>query len=220
MMASMMAKRRSRWHAAPQGPVARWLSLRAVWRRTLFVLLCCLGLVGPGLSAQASTWADRLRDGHHVLLIRHAYAPGVGDPPGYSLEDCQTQRVLNDEGRAQARRIGQWIRAQGVARAEVYSSIWCRCRQTAELIDLGPVRVEPSLASFFSQPQRAAAHNQALQAFVAQALRAQKGQPLILVTHHVNIREFMGRDIGSGDMVLVRVDARGRAIEHRLDPSP
>ena len=155
-----------------------------------------------------------------MLLIRHAYAPGVGDPPGYSLERCDTQRVLNEQGRAQARRIGQWLKAQGLERAEVYTSVWCRCRQTAELLELGPVSVEPSLASFFDQYQRAAAQNQALQAFVAKALRAKKGQPLILVTHHVNIREFMGKDIGSGDMVLVRVDAQGRALDHRHYPSP
>lgn len=188
------------------------------WRQILLMLWVCMTCLGT--TAQASELADRLRSDNHVLLIRHAYAPGVGDPPGYSLERCDTQRVLNEQGRAQARRIGQWLKAQGLERAEVYSSVWCRCRQTAEGLELGSVSVEPSLASFFDQPQRAAAQNQALQTFVAKALRAKKGQALILVTHHVNIREFMGRDIGSGDMVLVRVDAQGRALDHRHYPSP
>ena len=164
--------------------------------------------------------AERLSDGRHVLLMRHAYAPGVGDPAGYALDRCDSQRQLDATGRAQAVRIGRWLGEQGVARARVYSSIWCRCRQTAELLALGPVEIEPSLASFFDAPGRAAGSNRALQNFIATNLRAQPGQPLILVTHHVNIREFMGRDIGSGDMVLVRVDAQGRMLDHRLYPSP
>ena len=164
--------------------------------------------------------AERLSDGRHVLLMRHAYAPGVGDPAGYALDRCDSQRQLDATGRAQAVRIGRWLGEQGVARARVYSSIWCRCRQTAELLALGPVEIEPSLASFFDAPGRAAGSNRVLQNFIAANLRAQPGQPLILVTHHVNIREFMGRDIGSGDMVLVRVDAQGRMLDHRLYPSP
>jgi phosphohistidine phosphatase SixA len=191
-----------------------------LFRSGLYQLMLVLSVCLAWPLAQAGEVAERLRADHHVLLIRHAYAPGVGDPPGYSLERCETQRVLNEQGRAQARRIGQWLKAQGLERAEVYSSAWCRCRQTAELLELGPVTVEPSLGSFFDQYQRAAAQNQALQAFVAKALRTKKGQALVLVTHHVNIREFMGKDIGSGDMVLVRVDAQGRALDHRHYPSP
>jgi hypothetical protein len=88
------------------------------------------------------------------------------------------------------------------------------------LLALGKVEIESSLASFFDQPGRAADSNRALQAFIAANLRARPTQPLILVTHHVNIRQFMGRDIGSGDMVLVRVDAQGRMLDYRLYPSP
>ena len=113
-------------------------------------LVIGLSLVASG--AQGSDLSDRLKSKHHVLLMRHAYAPGVGDPPGYSLERCETQRTLNDEGKAQATRIGQWLRGQGVTQAQVLSSIWCRCQQTAERLNLGPVRVEAALASFFDDP--------------------------------------------------------------------
>jgi phosphohistidine phosphatase SixA len=174
----------------------------------------------PAASQTTNDLSERLADGRHVLLMRHAYAPGVGDPAGYALDRCDTQRQLDAQGRAQAVRIGRWLAEQGVARARVYSSIWCRCRQTAELLALGTVEIESSLASFFDQPGRAAASNRALQNFIAANLRARPTQPLILVTHHVNIREFMGRDIGSGDMVLVRVDAQGRMLDYRLYPSP
>lgn len=182
------------------------------------LLACAPALLWPAV--QAADLAERLRRPDHVLLMRHAYAPGVGDPAGYVLERCETQRVLNDQGQAQALRIGRWLRAQGVQQAQVHSSIWCRCRQTAERLQLGPVTIEPSLASFFDEPQRAPEQNQRLQAFMAKALPAKGGQALILVTHHVNIREFMGQDIGSGDMVLARVDARGQLLDHKLYPSP
>lgn len=187
-------------------------------RQIPILFFALLGACGPLL---ASEWAHRLADGTHVLLIRHAHAPGVGDPPGFSLDRCETQRLLNDEGRQQAARIGQWLRAQGVVQADVRTSAWCRCRQTAELLGLGPVTVEPSLGSFFAQPGQAAARNQGLQSFIARSLRDKpKGRALVLVTHHVNIREFVGRDIGTGEMVLAHVDRAGRALSHQLYPSP
>jgi phosphohistidine phosphatase SixA len=181
-------------------------------------LLLGLALFHNGLGA--SELSEHVKAGEHVLLMRHAYAPGVGDPPGYSLERCETQRLLNDEGKSQSVRIGQWLRTQGIDRASVYTSAWCRCRQTAELLGFGLVTVEPSLDSFFDQTRQAPARNKSLQNFIAGALRAKTGQALILVTHHVNIREFMGKDIGSGDMVLARVDAQGRMVDYRLYPSP
>ena len=185
-------------------------------------LIRCLlfALAWLACTAQAGELVDRLKDGKHVLLMRHAYAPGVGDPPGYKLERCETQRVLNEEGRAQAERAGRWLRAQGLERARVYSSVWCRCKQTAELLALGAVTVEPSLASFFGSPDQAASSNKKLQAFIASSLAGKNLHPLVLVTHHVNIREFMGKDIGSGDMVLARVDAQGRVLDYRIYPSP
>jgi 8-oxo-(d)GTP phosphatase len=87
----------------------------------------------------------------HVLLLRHALAPGTGDPSGFQLEDCATQRNLSDAGREQARALGDRLRAAGVAEARVYSSRWCRCLETARLLELGPVEPEPALDSFFQR---------------------------------------------------------------------
>ncbi len=187
---------------------------------TIFLRCLLLLVLATHGALHAGELAQRLSDASHVLLVRHAYAPGVGDPPGYALDRCETQRVLNDEGRAQAVRLGQWVRSQGVERAAVYSSPWCRCRQTAELLGLGDVTVEASLGSFFGDPRMAGRQNRALQDFIARMLRTRKDRALVLVTHHVNIREFTGRDIGTGDMVLARVDAQGRMVDHRLYPSP
>jgi phosphohistidine phosphatase SixA len=186
----------------------------------IFLRCLLLALAWLHFVAQAGELADKLKGGQHVLLMRHAYAPGVVDPPGYTLERCETQRVLNEEGRSQSQRIGRWLRTQGLERARVYASPWCRCTQTADLLGLGSVTVEPSLASFFDQPGQAASSNKSLQAFVAKSLAGKPTQPLVLVTHHVNIREFMGKDIGSGDMVLARVDGQGRMLSYRIYPSP
>ena len=80
---------------------------------------------------------QRLHDGRHVLMLRHANAPGTGDPAQFQLRDCATQRNLDDSGRAQARAIGAWLRSKGIAKAQVYSSQWCRCLETAALLGIG-----------------------------------------------------------------------------------
>jgi broad specificity phosphatase PhoE len=107
-----------------------------------------------------------------------------------------------------------------VTQARVLSSIWCRCQQTAEKLGLGPVQIAPALASFFDQPEQAPAQQRAMQQLIAQSLSVPEAQPLILVTHHVNIRAFMGRDVGSGDMVLAQVNEQGQLIDYRIYPSP
>ena len=84
-------------------------SFSRVWVSWTILTMChVLGL------AHASELSDRLQTNHHVLLMRHALAPGVSDPPGYHLDRCDTQRNLDQSGRAQAQRIGNWLRAQGV----------------------------------------------------------------------------------------------------------
>jgi phosphohistidine phosphatase SixA len=184
--------------------------------KTWVVWLCAVWM----WSAHAAGVSDQLKGRDHVLLMRHAYAPGVGDPAGYMLERCESQRILNQDGKNQAVRIGRWLRAQGVEKAQVFSSPWCRCTQTADLLGLGAVTVEPALASFFDEPHLAATRNTSLKAFIAQALKTKGDQALILVTHHVNILEFMGQNIGSGDMVLARVTPLGQLVDYKLFRSP
>lgn len=182
------------------------------WLATLLLLL-------PAF-ANSSELAQALQSPYYVLLMRHAYAPGVGDPPNYSLERCEGQRLLNDEGRVQATRIGNWLRQQGVQRATVLSSVWCRCTETASLLQFGGVTVEVSLGSFFDAPNRAATQNTALKEVLSHALPTKGNKALILVTHHVNIAEFTGQNIGSGDMVLAHIGPQGELLDFKLYPSP
>ena len=147
------------------------------------IVLCLLGM-----NAFSQTdLATKLISGNYVLLMRHAYAPGVGDPAGYTLDKCESQRVLNAVGKQQALRTGGWLRKQGVTSAKVLSSPWCRCVETSERLKFGAVEIEPSLASFFDTPASAKSQNERLKTMIQKMLRQKSKSALILVTHHVNI---------------------------------
>jgi phosphohistidine phosphatase SixA len=181
--------------------------------------LCAVWLLASAW-AQASDLAQKLQSNDHVLLMRHTLAPGVGDPENYTLADCKTQRNLSTEGRKQAIATGQWLKKQGVTQAEVYTSPWCRCKDTAALLKLAPPHIERSLASFFDEMHQAQASQLALQKFISEKIKTKGQNALILVTHHVNILEFAGENIASGDMVLAKVNASGQMVSYQLIPRP
>lgn len=187
--------------------------------KRLKAALCALWLLAA-LGAQASDLAQKLQSADHVLLMRHTLAPGIGDPANYRLTDCKTQRNLSAEGRAHATFTGLWLKKQGVTQAKVYSSPWCRCKDTAALLKFGEATVTPALASFFDDMRQARASQLALEQFIAEQLKTKGNQALILVTHHVNILEFAGENIDSGDMVLARVNARGQMLSYQRVARP
>ena len=190
------------------------------WLRASSLLLACLSLLLSGAQPALAGLLEDLTDGQHVLLMRHADAPGVGDPPGYRLDQCSTQRNLGEVGRQQSVLIGRWLTAQGVSTPKVFSSAWCRCVDTGRLLALGSVTVEPSLNSFFDDMSLATSQTASLQRFITASLKAHPKQPLILVTHHVNIQSLTGRAVSVGDMVLVRVKPDGSHVSHQVFPSP
>ncbi|HYD04604.1 MAG TPA: histidine phosphatase family protein [Reyranella sp.] len=148
-------------------------------------------------------WAE-LRAGRATALLRHAEAPGVGDPPGFDLADCSTQRNLSEAGQVQARTIGDLFRANGIGAAAVYSSRWCRCLDTAKLLGLGDVILLDHLNSLFGEGDEAAARSAALLAWH----RGQRfAAPAVLVTHQVNITRLTGLGASSGEIVFVRIPA-------------
>ena len=178
-------------------------------------------LIGLCIAQQAmANLKNDLQDGQHALLMRHADAPGFGDPAGYIVTQCATQRNLGDYGKRQAKAIGIWLTNQGIQKAEVFSSPWCRCLDTATLLNKGPVKIEPSLGSFFDDMSLEKRQTKALEAFVKNELAKQSKTPLILVTHHVNIEAFTGKVVGVGDMVLVKVNKNGEHVSHTIYPSP
>jgi phosphohistidine phosphatase SixA len=181
--------------------------------------LFTLGVLSFAL-AHAGDLSEKLQSPDHVLLMRHTLAPGVGDPANYTLAECKTQRNLSAEGRQQAVVVGNWLRHHGVKNADVYSSAWCRCKDTAQLLGFKNSQVEPTLASFFDEMHKAKEKTQQLQNFIAEKLNTKGTQPLILVTHHVNIFEFMGENVSSGDLVLAKVDAKGKMLSYQVIPRP
>ena len=168
----------------------------------------------------ASELSELLKKPDHVLLMRHAIAPGIGDPAGYKLQDCKTQRNLDATGRAQAQKTGQWLKAQGVGNALVFSSAWCRCKETAENLAFGTPALEASLNSFFDDMRQGSQSNSNLQKFIGHQLKTKGDKALVLVTHQVNITQFTGETVGSGDMVLAKVNAAGKMISFKTYPSP
>lgn len=115
-----------------------------------FLLCVCFPQQGGAAELDASEqrlW-DALGSKNHFAMIRHALAPGMGDPPEFTLDRRETQRNLSDKGRKQAEHIGALFRTHGITHARVFSSQWFRCLETAELLGLGPVTPLPALNSF------------------------------------------------------------------------
>jgi broad specificity phosphatase PhoE len=171
---------------------------------SLFVVLA-FGLLARATVVDSS--AQLLARPGHVLLLRHANAPGVGDPPGMRLDDCSSQRNLDDSGRMQAKSLGQRLRTAGLGGVRLYTSQWCRCRETARLLALGPVEDLPALNSFFAQPQTKEARVQALREFLDQLPR--DGRPVVLVTHQMTITALTGNFPSSGEGVVLKLRRGG-----------
>lgn len=164
--------------------------------------------------------ASSLSDGQHILLMRHADAPGYGDPAGYQLDKCSTQRNLGERGKKQSVIIGQWLNNQGVTSAKVLSSPWCRCLETASLLNKGQVTIAPALGSFFDDISLEKQQTRNLEILIQSQLSENPKTPIIMVTHHVNIQAFTGKVVNAGDMVLVKVDKNGKYLSHQTYTSP
>jgi broad specificity phosphatase PhoE len=134
------------------------------------------------------------------VLIRHGLTtPGVGDPPGFRLEDCATQRNLNDEGRRESERVGEAFRRRGIQVGRVLSSPWCRCVETARLA-FGNSEVWTPLSNLFGRPENREAQVRQMRARVSQA---PAGGNLVLVTHGSTIAALTGIHPATAEMVVL-----------------
>ncbi len=144
----------------------------------------------------------------YVLLMRHSYAPGVGDPENFKVNDCSTQRNLSDVGRQDAQDVGEWLQRREIKIFRVETSRWCRAKETAQLLGLGKVRLNKNLDSLFEEadalnhPQTAAVRKQ------IQNHRNKIGL-LVLVGHYVNIAALTGVGVASGEGILIKASAQG-----------
>ncbi len=175
--------------------------------RMFRLLFVCAVFVVTNVVADEKSLIEQMKSGNAVLMIRHANAPGIGDPENFDVNDCTTQRNLDDEGREQAKAIGQWLRDHDIQAVKLYSSQWCRCLETARLMQMGTVNPLPALNSFFEQIENREPNLTAIRKFIQD--NTKPGELLIMVTHQVTISGITGEWIDSGEAKLVQVDKTG-----------
>ncbi len=181
----------------------------ARFRLTVLVALAVALYVPSVVRAEANeaaAWAA-LRQGGHIALMRHADAPGgAGDPAGFRLDDCATQRNLSPTGRQRAAAVGARLRGGGIAATTLLTSPWCRCIDTARLLGIGPETVEPAFSNMFVLADQRTALTDA----AGQIIRRWQGPgTLFVVTHGANILALTGRSPAEAEIVVVKASAAG-----------
>ena len=131
-----------------------------------------------------------------ILFLRHALAPGFGDPANFDLKDCDTQRNLDAKGRSQASKIGKELRLRNINFTEILSSQWCRCKETANLLELGKWKEFAGLNSFFQNY----ANKEETMALLNHKFKFLNKGLTLMITHQVVIREVTGKVVSSGGM--------------------
>lgn len=175
--------------------------------------LCAIALFASfPAHADEALW-KLLAGGGQVLFVRHAQtAPGVGDPPGFKLEDCTTQRNLSGEGRAQAHRLGTALKQRGVPIGEVLASPWCRCIETAKLA-FGQSNTWAALSNLFGRQDAAEKQVRALRPRIA----AHHGKAnLVLVSHGSTAAALTGEHPAMGEFLVLTPTGAGFRLAGRL----
>lgn len=175
---------------------------------TLGGLLAAPSMGAASAAPQAADPEALIRAGGVVVAFRHALAPGTFDPPGFRLGDCSTQRNLNDEGRAQARRIGEWFTQRSLKPQRVRSSPWCRCIDTATLA-FGAPEVDATLGSPRGYSEATNAESlRALRRSLAAASKRGAGFE-VWVTHMFVLSALTGEGSSSGEGLVLRARSDG-----------
>lgn len=181
----------------------------------IFVAAMCLPAIANDRVLTMKDAAKELSQGGFVLMMRHAITvPGVGDPQGFRIDQCGTQRNLSDIGRAQAKRIGQDLAQAGIKFSAVRSSQWCRCIDTAK-IAFAQATPWKALNSFFAD--RSTQRKQTRELHQA-ASQLAPGTNVIWVTHQVNISAALDTFAGQGEIVVARSVAGKLKTAFRIQP--
>ena len=163
-------------------------------------------LVSRASAADEDALWRRLRAGGLVILIRHASTePGLGDPPGFRLGDCATQRNLSPLGIEESRRLGARLAAERVPIGRVYTSPWCRCRDTAVLA-FGHAEDWTPLSSIFDHPHEEREFSERVRNRIGTYSGRKPAGNVVMVTHNVNIAALTKHSVAPAEMVIVRPD--------------
>ena len=165
-----------------------------------FILILFISLTTLVKADSKKNIIENLKVGGKLIFIRHAYAPGGGDPDNFNIYDCSTQRNLSESGRIQSRKIGNFFRENKITIENVYSSEWCRCKETASLA-FENFKTKSFLNSFFSS-KFAQNKNSQMRDFQKFLLDCDKKTNLIFVTHYVVISEILVYPSTSGEIVI------------------
>ena len=160
---------------------------------TLIIKICLFGNIS---SADTISWSEVLdQPKFNVIFLRHALAPGYGDPSEFDTSDCKTQRNLNQEGRDQAISIGIRLKMVGVLFDKIYSSEWCRCIETATLMHIGEITRFSGLNSFFQDHYD---KKETLRKLMQKLEHLDEKKRILMVTHQVVMTSVTGINVGSG----------------------
>ncbi|MCQ8895561.1 histidine phosphatase family protein [Limnobacter humi] len=182
---------------------------------TLAILLIAMGVSAALGTSHSSESTQKFAPGVHAIM-RHASSPGAGDPAAFTLQRCDTQRNLNVRGRDQAVLVGKYFRDHPFYFTAVYSSQWCRCKDTALLMGLGASTNLPALNSFFNNEGAGGPQTQALRQFLIQLGPRDK---VLLVTHQLNIKALTGVYPQPGEIVFFTIQPTGKVtVVERLKP--
>ena len=171
------------------------LKLQKLLTYIIFMIL----LVATEVAARSEIDKVKKNISANVIFLRHALAPGVGDPRAFIKEDCSTQRNLNNEGRLQARLIGDFLRQSNIRFSEILTSEWCRCIDTVKELDLGKWETFSGLNSFFQGHEK---KHHVIEKLRKKLESLNPSDLILLVTHQVVITEITGEVPRSGEMVL------------------
>ena len=165
-----------------------------------FILILFISLTTLVKADSKKNIIENLKVGGKLIFIRHAYAPGGGDPENFNIYDCSTQRNLSESGRKQSRKIGNFFTENKIQIENVYSSEWCRCKETASLA-FENFKTKSFLNSFFSS-KFAQNKNSQMRDFQKFLLDWDEKTNLIFVTHYVVISEILDYPSSSGEIVI------------------
>ena len=182
---------------------------KRIQHSVILALLTCF-LTQSVFANELAIW-DKLQGTNpkgYVLLLRHTLAPGVADPENFKLDDCTTQRNLSQVGRDDAKSVGQWLKRLDIKIARVESSRWCRAKETAQLLDIGKVRLNSNLDSLLQSKDPVKAIQTVRVKKQIVDYRNKSGL-LVLVGHYINIGAVTGVGVESGEGVLVKADSKG-----------
>ena len=169
--------------------------------RLINITLIIFLVLTNGIKADSKTQVlEYLKKGNNLIFIRHAYAPGSGDPDNFDIYDCSTQRNLSKTGREQAKKIGKFFHENQIPIDKVISSEWCRCKETAK-IAFKRFETKDFLNSFFSEKfsKNRTKQIEDLNKYID---RWDSSKNLVLVTHYVLITEVLNYAPSSGEIVI------------------